>query len=801
MATTITSRLVMEIVDRVTAPARGIASSITGISRAARGANGLTFGQRLNAAIERNNAALSVARGRMFDAVAGFYALRSAIAAPVSAAMQFEEVMADITKVVDFPSPEGLAQFQRELFALSRQVPLSVQELGQIAAAAGEAGFAAGDLLEVTTDAARIAVAFGTSAREAGDMLAAMRQSYGMSRDEALGLADAMNHLSNNMASSAPELMEFWTRIAADAGRAGFTQEQAVALGSAMVASGHGADVAATSFRAMVRALTRGESATTRQQAAYEALGLTASEVAVRMQEDAVGTTREVLERLSQLPAEVQNAMMSDLFGDEARALGSIATNLEFFDRAVNAVADSTTYAGSAMREYNARSQTFAANTQRFRNMVTELSVAIGNALIPALTRLMEIFAPMVTKLAELAAAYPEVTTAIVGTAAAVVALKVASAGLSYLGLVGRGGLLSGIALGYRTIGRASIHLSTAARETIRYNAALAAMSGASVSRIGTVAAGMRGIGLAVPGVAALSGALTAIGAALGAITAPVWATFAAIVAAIAAAGLSIYRYWDRLSAIFSGVGRRLGEAVLPAFEGLRPVLEWFAPMGETIANGWRRLTGIFTGLGSAISGMFSREVLTDDQRQTWEQWAYQLTDSFIAGIAAIPTRIREALAPMTQAGRALVQAFWDGMTAVFGELIAWVGSQVDRVISPFRNAASTVRSYLPEWAGGTTAAPDGARASGGPISRGGTYMVGERGPELITASQSGYVHTAAATARSGGGANINLGGITVNAAPGMNAMDVARQVRAELERAMQTAFNGIQGDVGMTTY
>ena len=355
----------------------------------------------------------------------------------------------------------------------------------------------------------------------------------------------------------------------------------------------------------------------------------------------------------------------------EARALGSIATNLEFFDRAVNAVADSTTYAGSAMREYNARSQTFAANTQRFRNMVTELSVAIGNALIPALTRLMEIFAPMVTKLAELAAAYPEVTTAIVGTAAAVVALKVASAGLSYLGLVGRGGLLSGIALGYRTIGRASIHLSTAARETIRYNAALAAMSGASVSRIGTVAAGMRGIGLAVPGVAALSGALTAIGAALGAITAPVWATFAAIVAAIAAAGLSIYRYWDRLSAIFSGVGRRLGEAVLPAFEGLRPVLEWFAPMGETIANGWRRLTGIFTGLGSAISGMFSREVLTDDQRQTWEQWAYQLTDSFIAGIASIPTRIREALAPMTQAGRALVQAFWDGMTAVFGELIA----------------------------------------------------------------------------------------------------------------------------------
>jgi len=36
----------------------------------------------------------------------------------------------------------------------------------------------------------------------------------------------------------------------------------------------------------------------------------------------------------------------------------------------------------------------------------------------------------------------------------------------------------------------------------------------------------------------------------------------------------------------------------------------------------------------------------------------------------------------------------------------------------------------------------DGARADGGPITSGGTYLVGERGPELIQTNQSGTVHS-----------------------------------------------------------
>lgn len=806
---TMTSRLVMEVVDRVTAPARAMSRSILGISQAVAGANGRsagTFGARLTDAIDRNNQALDTARGRLFDAVAGFYALRGAISAPINAAMQFEDAMADIAKVVDFPTPESFARFQQDLFALSREIPLSVQELAEIAAAAGEAGFALDDLFDVTRDAAQIAVAFGVNAREAGQMLAAMRQSYGMSREEALLLADAMNHLSNNMASSAPQLMEFWTRVAADAERAGYTQEQAVALGSAMIASGHGADVAATSFRAMIRALTRGESATERQRAAFQAMGMDVAEVARQMQQDAVGTTRRVLEAIGRMPAEVQNALMSNVFGDEARALGSIATNLDFFDRALASVGNSADYAGSAMREFETRSGTFSANMTRFANVVTQLKVAIGNALLPALTALAEAISPILTRIADLATQFPGVTAAIVGAAAAVVAFKVAFAGLSFLGLLGRGGALSMLALGFNTVGRAAGGAFRAASGMIALQNAL--MPG---GRLGDGFAGptrqLTGLSRAMVGLSGALGAIPGVGpltAFLGAISAPAWGTFAAVAGAIAGAGLLVWRYWDRISAVFRGVGSAIGEAVAPALEGLRPVLEWFAPLGDVIAAGWERLTGVFSGLGDLIGSVFSQETLSEDQAAAWEQWGRNLAESIISEITGIPARIAGVATQMYDAGMEFIQAFWDGMVAVFNQLVAWAESQIDSVVAPFRNAAATVRSYLPSFLGGTRSGGgvDGERAGGGPISRGGTYLVGEEGPELITAGRSGYVHTAGETAgMMGGGATVNLGGVTINAPAGADPMQIAAAVRREIEDMTRAAFRGIQADAGMNPY
>jgi hypothetical protein len=73
----------------------------------------------------------------------------------------------------------------------------------------------------------------------------------------------------------------------------------------------------------------------------------------------------------------------------------------------------------------------------------------------------------------------------------------------------------------------------------------------------------------------------------------------------------------------------------------------------------------------------------------------------------------------------------------------------------------------------------DGFRAAGGPVSAGGTYVVGEDGPELLQmGSQSGNVIPNGATI-GGGGTNIT---INVTAGMGADGQQIGRQVASALE-------------------
>ena len=110
--------------------------------------------------------------------------------------------------------------------------------------------------------------------------------------------------------------------------------------------------------------------------------------------------------------------------------------------------------------------------------------------------------------------------------------------------------------------------------------------------------------------------------------------------------------------------------------------------------------------------------------------------------------------------------------------------------------AASAVRGGIASLVGESTSGGLGAalagllgapgRATGGPVSPGRAYRVGERGPELFVPTASGRV-----VADPGGGAREVRVAITVNAGPGeapralaQSSRQVARAVRAAIEGA-----------------
>jgi phage-related minor tail protein len=86
-------------------------------------------------------------------------------------------------------------------------------------------------------------------------------------------------------------------------------------------------------------------------------------------------------------------------------------------------------------------------------------------------------------------------------------------------------------------------------------------------------------------------------------------------------------------------------------------------------------------------------------------------------------------------------------------------------------------------------------RATGGPVSRGTSYLVGERGPELITAGRSGYVNRAGSFPA--GGINVSpVFNMTFNGRT--DAEDVVQQIRRVLRDEVRETFRGVYADAGL---
>lgn len=405
MAAVVSSSLVVSLGDKVSAPAKAVAGSIRGIGRSIAAAN--TVG--LDRAIAANSAAMVVMRGKMIGTTLAAAGLAKGLSLPLNVAMDFESTMADIRKVTDFESPAAFRQMDEDIRKMSLRLPMTANQIGTIVAAGGQAG-----------------IAWDVSADVAGDALAKLKTSLGRTIPETQLLADAINHLSNKTAASAPDLLEVTRRVAPLAKLYGMTAEQAGAFGAAMVSAAAAPDVAATSFRNMGQALTRGASATKAQQAAFARLGTSSTQVAKLMQKNSIGTIQALFKRINQIPVDQRAALMSDLFGDEARALAPLITNGNLLAETLDLIADKMKYAGSAQKEYDARVDTMRNRLQLFKNRVNELSLTIGDALLPSFGKVLDLIDLMVAKFTKWAKENPKLITGIVKAAVAFTGLRLA---------------------------------------------------------------------------------------------------------------------------------------------------------------------------------------------------------------------------------------------------------------------------------------------------------------------------------------------------------------------------------------
>lgn len=445
------------------------------IKRDISGANAALDSQRkkliqVNSAqanIERNKQARSELGGQFIDtALKG-----AAIALPVKFAIDFESAFADVKKAVNDASPEELKIMENRIIKEAPNLGLKSEELAAIITEGAKNGVEKDKLFDFAESAAKMKVAFDMTAEEAGNAMMKWRTTMNLTQDEAVNLADAVNYVGDKMATNGKEITEVLVRQGAVITNAGLDEIQATALSAAVLSGSASTEIAATATKNLLLSLTAGESASGGQKDALTALGFDPAQLAKEMQNNAPKTVEQVLLAIKEQDADVQTALMKNLFGSES--IGSIAPllqNLDNFRKSFELIADKTNYAGSMQKEFDIAMEQTGKKIGKFIAKTQGIAVVVGATVLPVIGEILDFVDPFLDWGIQAAQTFPEVTTALLGIPAAILAIKTAAIAFQ------TGKLLLGQGKNYKDLGKAKLGIGlentaeSADRATSRLN-------------------------------------------------------------------------------------------------------------------------------------------------------------------------------------------------------------------------------------------------------------------------------------------------------------------------------------------
>ena len=326
------------------------------------------------------------------------------IAACTKEAAKFENYMSDVVKVVDGMADEtgkasqkladngktfaeNYAAMEERLKDLSTQIPYTFEDLTRLAAAAGQSGKSFEDLME--TDFLRDIAMWGTamdiSADQAGDWGAKWEQAFQMNHEQIMEVADVINYLGNNYATTAAEIAQSVNDAASMGQLAGVDVKATAAIAASMQAMGVSTDRVGTSIKRIYTNITKGSTATAAQAEAFERLGFTATGVAEAMQTDGVGTLLDVFDAVNNLPDAEKLSTLNALFGQWAIEGGAKVTqNLTLLTGMLEEISDPNLWPGSMEKEFIIKATTPEAIETMLSNTRLALMDDIGTAFLPA---------------------------------------------------------------------------------------------------------------------------------------------------------------------------------------------------------------------------------------------------------------------------------------------------------------------------------------------------------------------------------------------------------------------------------
>ncbi len=351
-------------------------------------------------------------------------AIAGAVAAvPLKFAIDEESVNAEIAKVADFKDDKQKKEVTDSLKKMiTTEIPMSYQEIGELAAAGAQGGIETVDLSKFSELAAKMGVAFDMEAGEAGQKMANWKAAFGMDMNELQALGDKVNYLGNNSAASAASISNVISRVGALGEVSGVGSGEVAGLGAAMVAMGVQDDKAATGIKKVLTTLASGGNKATKNY-----LGMGGEDLSKAMQADGAGTIMKVFEKIKALNPEEQTGALRDIFGQQSvEAITPLLKELGLVKDYLSMVGDKSKYAGSMQKEFEAQANTTANQLKILKNQAIVAGMVVGGIMLPYFKKGVEKLQEMATKIKDFADKNPEATKSILKIVGALAGIAVA---------------------------------------------------------------------------------------------------------------------------------------------------------------------------------------------------------------------------------------------------------------------------------------------------------------------------------------------------------------------------------------
>ena len=332
--------------------------------------------------------------GQTVSSIGG--ALVKGITVPVTAAaiaaakagMDMETAMTGVAKTTNLTAEE-LAIMKGEIKKLSEEMPVAATEIAGVAEAAGQLGIEEANIMSFTRSMVGLGTATDMSSEEAATALARLANITGMPQTEFNKLGSTVVELGNNMAATESEIVNMSLRLAGTGSQVGLTEAQILGLSGAMTSMGINAEAGGSAMSQTMQhmnteVLGSGENLGELAKIA----GMTASEFSETWRNDPmkaiemfVGGLGEITDSGGDVAGALDDAGIKGL--RQVDVLSRLSGGSELLASAIGMSTDAWAENTALNEEVAEATDTTAARMEMLWNKIVNLAESIGEILLP----------------------------------------------------------------------------------------------------------------------------------------------------------------------------------------------------------------------------------------------------------------------------------------------------------------------------------------------------------------------------------------------------------------------------------